>query len=301
MKRNKIVSVGSFDSINFEILSKSINTLFKKNIKFLIVGDLNKIKKKFSLYNLEKIINVVDKIGIFKPNMINVYDSKKHKKKYSIEILDDILVAYNIAVKSDSDLITMPINKSEIKKKINFNGVTEYLGKLNKTKTYMIMKGNLFSIIPLTTHIPLKKVSKNFINKLNDLEILMEYLNNNNIQYKNIIFLGINPHAGEGGTIGNEEKLIRSTIKRLRRKFNDYNFIGPVSADSAFKKIESKCLYISAYHDQGLIPFKILNKTQVNYTIGLKIRRFSPAHGTAKDIKNKNKAQTESFIECMKI
>ena len=301
MKRNKIVSVGSFDSINFEILSKSITTLFKKNIKFLIVGDLNKIKKKFSLYNLEKIINVVDKIGIFKPNMINVYDSKKHIRKNSIEILDDISVAYEIAVKSNSDLITMPINKSEIKKKINFNGVTEYLGKLNKTKTYMIMKGNLFSIIPLTTHIPLKKVSKNFINKLNDLEILMGYLNNNNIQYRNIIFLGINPHAGEGGTIGNEEKLISSTIKRLRRKFNDYNFIGPVSADSAFKKIESKCLYISAYHDQGLIPFKILNKTQVNYTIGLKIRRFSPAHGTAKDIKNKNKAQTESFIECMKI
>ena len=301
MKRNKIVSVGSFDSINFEILSKSITTLFKKNIKFLIVGDLNKIKKKFSLYNLEKIINVVDKIGIFKPNMINVYDSKKHKRKNSIGILDDISVAYEIAVKSDSDLITMPINKSEIKKKINFNGVTEYLGKLNKTKTYMIMKGNLFSIIPLTTHIPLKKVSKNFINKLNDLEILMKYLKNNNIQYRNIIFLGINPHAGEGGTIGNEEKLIRSTIKRLRRRFNDYNFIGPVSADSAFKKIESKCLYISAYHDQGLIPFKILNKTQVNFTIGLKIRRFSPAHGTAKDIKNKNKAQTESFIECMKI
>ena len=301
MKRNKIVSVGSFDSINFEILSKSITTLFKKNIKFLIVGDLNKIKKKFSLYNLEKIINVVDKIGIFKPNMINVYDSKKHIRKNSIEILDDISVAYEIAVKSNSDLITMPINKSEIKKKINFNGVTEYLGKLNKTKTYMIMKGNLFSIIPLTTHIPLKKVSKNFINKLNDLEILMGYLNNNNIQYRNIIFLGINPHAGEGGTIGNEEKLISSTIKRLRRKFKDYNFSGPVSADSAFKKIETKCLYISAYHDQGLIPFKILNKTQVNFTIGLKIRRFSPAHGTAKDIKNKNKAQTESFIECMKI
>ena len=301
MKRNKIISVGSFDSINFEILSKSITTLFKKKIKFLIVGDLNKIKKKFKLYNLEKLINVVDKIGIFKPNKINVYDSKKHKKKYSNEILNDISVSYKIAVKSNSDLITMPINKSDIKKKINFNGVTEFLGKLNKTKTYMIMKGNLFSVIPLTTHIPLKNVSKSFVNQLNDLEILMEYLNKNNVQYKNIIFLGINPHAGEEGTIGNEEKLIISTIKRLQKKFKDYNFSGPISADSAFKKIETKCLYISAYHDQGLIPFKILNKNQVNFTIGLKIRRFSPAHGTAKDIKNKNKAQTESFIECMKI
>lgn len=301
MKRNKIISVGSFDSINFEILSKSITTLFKKKIKFLIVGDLNKIKKKFKLYNLEKLINVVDKIEIFKPNKINVYDSKKHEKKYTNEILNDISVSYKIAVKSNSDLITMPINKSEIKKKINFNGVTEFLGKLNKTKTYMIMKGNLFSVIPLTTHIPLKNVSKNFVNQLNDIEILMEYLKKNNVQYKNIIFLGINPHAGEEGTIGNEEKLIISTIKRLQKKFKDYNFSGPISADSAFKKIETKCLYISAYHDQGLIPFKILNKNQVNFTIGLKIRRFSPAHGTAKDIKNKNKAQTESFIECMKI
>ena len=301
MKRNKIICVGSLNSINFEILSKSIPILFKKKIIFFVVGNRIKIKKNFGFYKLDNLIRNINKISDYEPKKINVIDSNLNKKKYSNELLNDISVAYDLAIRTNSDLITMPINKYEIKKKNNFNGVTEFLGKLSKTKTYMLMRGELFSIIPLTTHIPLKKVSKNFVNELINIDNLFKFLDKNNFLFKNIIFLGINPHAGENGSIGHEEKLIKSKIKKLRDKFKNFKFKGPVSADSAFKNIEKNSLYVSAFHDQALIPFKILNKRQINFTIGLKIRRFSPAHGTAKDIKNKNTAQIESFLECMKI
>ena len=301
MKKSKIVTIGSLNSINFEILSKCISILNKKIINFFLVGKLEKIIKSFKKYNLEKKINLITELGLYKRDKINVYDSGKNASKYKNEILNEISLAYELAIKNNSDLVTMPINKSEIKKKNNFNGVTEFLGKLNNTKTYMIMKGDLFSIVPLTTHIPLKNVSENFIRELENIETLFFYLKQNKFKFKKIIFLGINPHAGEDNTLGNEEKLIKSKIKQLKRKFVNFKFKGPLSADSVFTNVEKNCLFISAYHDQALIPFKLLNKNQVNFTIGLKVRRFSPAHGTAKDIKNKNKAKISSFLECMKI
>jgi 4-hydroxy-L-threonine phosphate dehydrogenase PdxA len=79
------------------------------------------------------------------------------------------------------------------------------------------------------------------------------------------------------------------------------NIKGPFSADSSFYKFKKNTLFISTYHDQVLIPFKALNKKMINITLGLKYRRLSPAHGIAKDIKFKNKANIISFIECMKI
>ena len=301
MKKSKIVTVGSLNSINFEILSKCISILNKKRIDFFFVGKPDKLIKSFKKYNLEKKINVITELSLYKGERINIYDSSKHTTKYKNEILNEISLAYELAIKNNSDLVTMPINKSEIKKKNNFNGVTEFLGKINNTKTYMIMKGDLFSIVPLTTHIPLKNVSKNFIRQLENIETLFFYLKQNKFKFRNIIFLGINPHAGEDDTLGNEEKLIKAKIKQLKRKFVNFKFKGPLPADSAFKNVERNCLFISAYHDQALIPFKLLNQKQVNFTIGLKVHRFSPAHGTAKDIKNKNKAKINSFLECMEI
>lgn len=213
--------------------------------------------------------------------------------------MNEIYCAYELAKKYNIDLVTMPIDKYLIKKKNKFNGVTEFLGKIDNNKTFMLMRGDNFSIIPLTTHIALKNVQKEFLNNFLEIDKIFEHLEIRKIILKNIIFLGVNPHAGEGNTIGNEDKLISQKIKLLKKKFKKYNFYGPVSADSAFKQIPKRTLFISAYHDQALIPFKILNKTQINHTIGLKINRYSPAHGTAKDIKYKNKANINSFIQCM--
>ena len=109
------------------------------------------------------------------------------------------------------------------------------------------------------------------------------------------IFLCYNPHCGENKTIGNEDEIIKRSLSLFK------NITGPFSADSSFSNLKKNTLFISTYHDQVLIPFKALNTKMINITLGLKYRRLSPAHGTAKDIKFKNKANINSYIECMKI
>ena len=169
---------------------------------------------------------------------------------------------------------------------------------INNSQTFMLMHGEKFSILPLTTHINLKDVHKSLKNnKLNSyLKRAMILLSKRkyNLNFKNIIFLCYNPHCSEDKTIGKEDDLISKLIKRSFKKI-----LGPYPADSAFNNIRKNTLFISTYHDQALIPFKILNKKGMNFTIGLNYRRFSPAHGTAKNIKFKNKANNTSYIKCM--
>ena len=166
-----------------QLILKFYQNLFLPYLKkkfFFVVGDRFEIKKNFSLYNLDKLINNINNISEYETKKINIIDSNKYKKKYSNELLNDISIAYNLAIETNSDLITMPINKYEIKKKNNFNGITEFLAKISKTKTYMLMMGDYFSIIPLTTHIPINKVSNNFINELIDVDRLFNFLIKNN-------------------------------------------------------------------------------------------------------------------------
>ena len=195
------------------------------------------------------------------------------------------------------DLVNLPINKSVFKKKIEFTGMTEYLAKINKKNTIMLMHGEKFSVIPLTTHINLKDVRK-YLNK-KYLNLKLNLINKQilrriyKLNFKSIKFLCCNPHCSEENTIGNEDRIITEIIKKYK------NIYGPLSADSAFNNIENNLLFISMYHDQVLIPFKILNKKGINLTLGLNYRRLSPAHGTAGDIKYKNIANTSSYLACM--
>ena len=113
------------------------------------------------------------------------------------------------------------------------------------------------------------------------------------LNFQEIKFLCYNPHCGEEGTLGNEDLKIKNVLKK-------YNKIkGPYSGDSIFLKINKNTLFISSYHDQALIPFKILNKKSINITLGLNYRRLSPAHGTAKEIKNKSLADNNSYLRCL--
>ena len=174
--------------------------------------------------------------------------------------------------------------------------MTEYLGKLNNKSTIMLMHGDKFSVIPYTTHINIK-----FIHKFIKSKYLLLFIRNllKNIENKiyglyfnEIRFLCYNPHCGENGTLGNEDLLIKKIISKFKK------IKGPFPADSSFNKIKKSTLFISSYHDQVLIPFKILNKKSINLTLGLKYRRLSPTHGTAKDIKNKNLADNFSYLTC---
>ena len=160
----------------------------------------------------------------------------------------------------------------------------------------MLMYGEKFSIIPLTTHINLVNVSnliKKFIDKkLNEIFTQIER-DLYNFKFQKIKFLCYNPHCSENNTLGTEDKIIGNAISNFKA------INGLYAADSAFKNIEIKSLYISTYHDQALIPFKILNKQGINITLGLDFKRLSPAHGTASDIKFKNKADVTSYLACM--
>ena len=177
--------------------------------------------------------------------------------------------------------------------------MTEHLGSLNQLPTLMLMYGEKFSIIPMTTHINIKNISK-YINSKFINKFLKNILNNikkpqYSLNFNSIKFLCYNPHCGEEGTLGKEDIFIKSAL--AKHKIID----GPYSGDSAFMKIKKNTLYLSTYHDQALIPFKILNKKSINITLGLKYRRLSPAHGPAREIKGKNQADNSSYLACLLI
>ena len=299
--KKKYIFLGDCDSINIEIICKSF-FLLKNKVKYIIIGnknDLQKYQKKIK--NNLKINTIIDPYNFDKvdTNLLNIFNVDHISKKKFENLLNQIKIANLISRNTGIDLITMAIDKSIFKKKIAFIGMTEYLGEINKEKTIMLLYGDNFSVIPLTTHINIKEIHLYIESKKikSNLTFLLKSIKEKQyaLNFKTIKFLCYNPHCGESRTIGNEDYIIKKTLKLFK------NIKGPFSADSSFYKFKKNTLFISTYHDQVLIPFKALNKKMINITLGLKYRRLSPAHGTAKDIKFKNKANIISFIECMKI
>jgi len=297
--KKKFVFLGDLDSINLELIHNSHNYL-KKKVKYILLGNIKDASKYLSKINSKIEINeIYNPLNFenYKKNNLNFFNIENiYKEKYQI-LLNQLSIANHLSNSTQIDLVTLPINKSVFKKKIEFTGMTEYLAKINRRDTIMLMHGEKFSVIPLTTHINLKDVRKYLNKKYLNLKLT---LINKQIQrriyelnFKSIKFLCYNPHCSEQNTIGNEDRKITEIIKKFK------NIYGPLSADSAFNKIQNNLLFISMYHDQVLIPFKILNKKGINLTLGLNYRRLSPAHGTAGDIKYKNIANLSSYIACM--
>ena len=299
--KKKIVFIGDIDSINLEIINKS-HKLFKSKIKYILIGNIKEINKYLEKIQSKLGINeIIDPLNFeyYNPNSLNIYNIENISKKKYVNLINQIQICNYLSNKSKIDLVTLPINKVVFKKEIEFIGMTEYLAKINNKNTFMLMYGERFSIIPITTHINLNDVKK-FLNKKNLERYLNEIitLTSNKIyklNFEAIRFLCYNPHCGESNTIGLEDEIIANSISKFKK------ITGPYSADSAFKNLNKNLLFISMYHDQALIPFKILNQKGVNITIGLNYRRLSPAHGTAKDIKFKNIADISSYVACMEL
>ena len=297
--KKKFVFLGDLDSINIELIHNSHNYL-KNKVEYILLGNIKDASKYLSKINSNLEINeIYNPLNFenYKKNNLNFFNIENiYKEKYQT-LLNQLSIANHLSNSTKIDLVTLPINKSVFKKKIEFTGMTEYLAKINRRDTIMLMHGEKFSVIPLTTHINLKDVRKYLNKKYLNLKLT---LINKQIQrriyelnFKSIKFLCYNPHCSEQNTIGNEDRKITEIIKKFK------NIYGPLSADSAFNKIQNNLLFISMYHDQVLIPFKILNKKGINLTLGLNYRRLSPAHGTAGDIKYKNIANLSSYIACM--
>ena len=297
--KKKFVFLGDLDSINIELIHNSHNYL-KNKVEYILLGNIKEASKYLSKINSKIEINeIYNPLNFenYKKNNLNFFNIENiYKEKYQ-NLLNQLSIANHLSNSTQIDLVTLPINKSVFKKKIEFTGMTEYLGKINRRDTIMLMHGEKFSVIPLTTHINLRDVRK-YLNKkyLNSkLTLINKQIQRRiyELNFKSIKFLCYNPHCSEQNTIGNEDRKIAEIIKKFK------NIHGPLSADSAFNNLQNDSLFISMYHDQVLIPFKILNKKGINLTLGLNYRRLSPTHGTAGDIKYKNIANLSSYIACM--
>ena len=318
-----LVTAGDPASISTEITIKAIEAQrINKNINLVAITDPALVEEYKKLIRSDLKVNVIkDKIKFtdYKDQHLNVIPIKlANKVEYGKPDIKNfsftrysILKSVEIHNKSiASAIVTNPINKYIMYKSgFNFEGHTDFLGSLStkKKNPVMILVTKGLKTLPLTIHVPLKKVTQMITKELilskvkiavNDLKILF------NIKKPSIIVTGLNPHAGENGDLGDEEiNIIKPAIDELK-KIIDISIIGPISADIAFSS-GKRCHYdlaVCMYHDQALIPIKTLDfHNGVNVTLGLDFIRTSPDHGTAFDIAGKNLANPESLISAINL
>ena len=304
------VTIGDSDGIGIEILfnlwkkNKIKNFILFTNYK-IIENYCKKNKIKVKILNKKTILNIkkLDNkfLYIFDYKVKNKYDNTYKALKYSYKYTK---------LKIFIGVITLPLNKELIINNINkkFLGQTEFYQKIDKRKKSNMMfihKDLIF--LTLTNHIKIGSVSKKILNKKNIFEkinILNDTLIKDfKIKKPKIVISGLNPHSGENGRFGNEEILsLIPTIVKLRKK--NINIIGPISGDSLItnNNIKKFNCFIFNYHDQALIPFKMLSKySGINFTGGLSILRVSPDHGTAYDLVGKNVANNSSLLNCFNL
>lgn len=207
-------------------------------------------------------------------------------------------------------LVTAPLSKTEI---INCgmkdNGHTGILKRVTKTKNvFMCFLGKQMSVTLLTGHSSPKKaydsINQELLEQCIGLTNKVVKLLPSKLQEKPIGLVGCNPHAGEDGVIDNKEMLVyKPAIKKMRQK--RVKVSEPLIPDVCFQEKERKKFnfYVASFHDQGLIPFKMLHGTQsgVQYSLGLPFIRTSVDHGTAKDIFGKNKANSGSMEQAIQV
>lgn len=218
-----------------------------------------------------------------------------------------VFAAANVALSGDIDaIVTAPLTKKGlILAGYDFKGHTDFLAFISGTKKYaMIFVGQKLNVVLVTTHIPLSEVSKTVtFNKVREkIELADQMLKKIfSIRKPKIGVCGLNPHAGEEGILGQEEKrvilpAVRSAVKKGIKAY------GPLPSDSIFSPVvvsKFDCI-VAMYHDQGIIPFKLSGiGNAVNLTWGLPFIRTSPDHGTAFDIAWKGKADPKGMINAI--
>lgn len=208
-------------------------------------------------------------------------------------------------------LVTAPIHKKNVQSnEFNFTGHTPFLKETAGAEdVLMLLYADNLRVALVTEHLPIKSVAQNITKQaiLSKLNLLNQSLRRDfGIDKPRIAVLGLNPHAGDEGLVGNEEEqIIKPALKEAKQNMLVF---GPYSADAFFARrsyLQFDAV-LAMYHDQGLIPFKTIAVGEgVNFTAGLSFVRTSPDHGTAFDIAGKNKADITSFVtavfECVDI
>ncbi len=307
------VSIGDINGIGPEVI---IKTFLDPRMTKWMIPVIYGSQKVFNFYRNQLDVDFqffpcsnVGSIHPKKTNVINVWNeeisitpgqAKPEGGKYAILSLQ-AAVADLMEGKIDA-LVTAPINKDLMKGEgFDFPGHTEYLTQESgATESLMLLVHDDLRVGVVTGHIPVSEVTNKLTKeKIEEkLAILFNSLKNDfGIGKPKIALLGLNPHAGENGQLGSEDKeIILPVIESWKEK--GHLIFGPFPADGFFgtksyKKFDG---VLGMYHDQGLIPFKTLAFDEgVNYTAGLSFVRTSPDHGTGYDIAGRNEASPESF------
>ena len=302
MNKKIAITIGDFNGIGPEITVKALNKLVPPAGSIVIVGSkdfLTGLKQSY------KTVEIPYEKTAYHPGI-----ETKEAGEFSYKCLKKACeMAKNMEVQA---IVTAPVSKNALHLAgYNFSGQTEIIEKelanLEKNeKAEMLFVSKDLRVLLLTRHLPLKdvKITKNIL--IEKIERIHRVLTKNfGIKNPRIALCSLNPHAGENGILGKDEiEEFYPAIELLRAKGVDVT--NPMPADTLFAKAAKQYLkngkqlydvYCACYHDQGLIPVKVLAMDEtVNMTVGLSIIRTSPAHGTAYDIAAQNIADENSMI-----
>ena len=320
-KYKLVISVGDESGIGPEIILKALfSNEIPQNVDYILVGSKKNLQNTY--INLRSLgLN-----NIANPSDLTIHDleissSDQSKWGYGNSSFYYLTKAIEIVKQyPNSALVTGPIcKKSWSLAGHYFSGQTEVLAKSCEIKNVGMLftakspiTGWRFNTLLATTHIPLYEVPKRLNTKLihSKLDLFKDFCTTYN-KRPTLKVAGLNPHAGEDGILGNEEKdWLYDALIAWNERNKDIELLGPISPDSCWnssakawkdKNVEHHDGILAMYHDQGLIPMKVIALNySVNTTIGLPFIRTSPDHGTGFDIAGKGIAQSQSMIEAIK-
>ena len=309
-----IIVPGQSNSIFFEIFFKTL----KKN-KFssalILICDANIFKINAKKYNFNVASNLIQpeqQINLLKKNTINIINVKIKKNKKKIiklnhdnkYIFDCFKIAFKILKnKSTYKFLNGPINKNNFLNK-KYLGITEYLAKnFNKKDIGMLIYNKELSVCPLTTHLPVKLVSKKVTKTLiiNRLKMIDDFFIKNFKLKPKIAVTGLNPHCESILNYNEDDEIVLPAINSAKKK--GILVSGPYAADTVFLKQNRKKfnIVLGMYHDQVLTPLKTLFEyNAINITMGLPFLRVSPDHGPNEKMVNKNLSNPTSLAQALK-
>ncbi len=290
------ITLGDPGGIGPEIVLKALNQV---KGDFVLIGSIHALKETSKICSIP--LPDVDMIHIDGEYIWGRVSAHNGRIAY-----ESLIRAIDLAIEGRvKGIVTAPLSKESLHLAgYNYPGQTEILAEKTNAQDYgMLMVSDDFRMLLLTTHIPLSLVPQSITEELiiRKVSLLNKTLKEIfKIENPRILLLGVNPHAGEHGLIGNEEKeKILPAIEKLRKE--GIAVEGPVPPDTFFME-NGFDAYVAMYHDQGMIPFKLLFfHSGVNMTIGLPFIRTSPDHGTAFDIAGRCIADHRSMLSAIKL
>lgn len=306
------ISIGDMNGIGPEVILKTFeDSRMMELCTPVVFGNAKLVSFIRKIVNCNNAVHGIDSLDQIQTGKFNVLNVWREGVNLELGTLDDNVGKYAIksfitATKALKEgkidaLVTAPVNKYNIQTDdFSFPGHTDYLDQELEGNASMFMISQDLKVGLVTDHIPINSVSENLtpdLIKQKVRTIHQSLIQDFNVIKPKIALLGLNPHCGDNGIIGKEEKdFISNTVKELF----DENIIiyGPYSADGFFGSEQHYDFdaVIACYHDQGLVPFKTLSfGNGVNFTAGLDKIRTSPDHGTAYDIAGKGTADYTSF------